>query len=96
VIGIDERYWRRLRSFSVPSKLCRAMSRALQGASSWQRLRAASNGCSRLPDIGGLSFRRLGLSKMQIVDAQVHAYERSHPGRPWVGHLPLERISGLR
>jgi predicted TIM-barrel fold metal-dependent hydrolase len=24
---------------------------------------------------------------MQIVDAQVHAYERNHPGRPWVGHL---------
>ena len=23
---------------------------------------------------------------MQIVDAQVHAYERNHPGRPWVGH----------
>jgi L-fuconolactonase len=25
--------------------------------------------------------------KMQIVDAQVHAYERNHPGRPWIGHL---------
>jgi L-fuconolactonase len=24
---------------------------------------------------------------MQIIDAQVHAYERNHPGRPWVGHL---------
>ncbi len=24
---------------------------------------------------------------MEIVDAQVHAYERNHPGRPWVGHL---------
>jgi L-fuconolactonase len=24
---------------------------------------------------------------MQIVDAQVHAYERNHPDRPWVGHL---------
>ena len=24
---------------------------------------------------------------MQIVDAQVHAYERDHPGRPWIGHL---------
>jgi len=24
---------------------------------------------------------------MQIVDAQVHAYERNHPGRPWIGHL---------
>jgi L-fuconolactonase len=24
---------------------------------------------------------------MQIVDAQVHAYERNHPGRPWIGKL---------
>jgi L-fuconolactonase len=24
---------------------------------------------------------------MQIIDAQVHAYEGNHPGRPWVGHL---------
>jgi L-fuconolactonase len=24
---------------------------------------------------------------VQIIDAQVHAYERNHPGRPWVGHL---------
>jgi hypothetical protein len=23
---------------------------------------------------------------MQIIDAQVHAYERNHPGRPWAGH----------
>jgi predicted TIM-barrel fold metal-dependent hydrolase len=29
---------------------------------------------------------------MLIIDSQVHAYERNHPGRPWVGHLhgPLE------
>jgi L-fuconolactonase len=24
---------------------------------------------------------------MQIIDAQVHAYERNYPRRPWVGHL---------
>ena len=24
---------------------------------------------------------------MAIIDAQVHAYERDHPGRPWVGTL---------
>ena len=24
---------------------------------------------------------------MPIIDAQVHAYERNHPGRPWVGFL---------
>jgi L-fuconolactonase len=24
---------------------------------------------------------------MATIDAQVHAYERNHPGRPWVGHL---------
>src|SRR5436309_1304426 len=24
---------------------------------------------------------------MPIIDAQVHAYERNHPGRPWVGTL---------
>jgi predicted TIM-barrel fold metal-dependent hydrolase len=24
---------------------------------------------------------------MLTIDAQVHAYERNHPGRPWVGHL---------
>src|ERR1700710_1109165 len=23
-----------------------------------------------------------------IIDAQVHAYERNHAGRPWVGHIP--------
>jgi L-fuconolactonase len=22
-----------------------------------------------------------------IIDVQVHAYERNHPGRPWIGHL---------
>lgn len=25
---------------------------------------------------------------MQIIDSQVHAYERDHPGRPWIGALP--------
>ncbi len=32
---------------------------------------------------------------MSIIDAQVHAYERDHPGRPWAGHLhgPAE-VSG--
>ena len=24
---------------------------------------------------------------MLTIDSQVHAYERNHPGRPWVGHL---------
>jgi L-fuconolactonase len=24
---------------------------------------------------------------MLIIDSQVHAYERNHPGRPWVGVL---------
>jgi L-fuconolactonase len=24
---------------------------------------------------------------MPIFDSQVHAYERNHPGRPWVGTL---------
>ena len=24
---------------------------------------------------------------MVIIDAQVHAYERDHPGRPWAAHL---------
>lgn len=24
---------------------------------------------------------------MAVIDVQVHAYERNHPGRPWVGHL---------
>lgn len=24
---------------------------------------------------------------MRTIDAQVHAYERNHPGRPWIGHL---------
>ena len=23
-----------------------------------------------------------------VIDAQVHAYERNHPGRPWIGVLP--------
>ncbi len=29
---------------------------------------------------------------MPILDAQVHAYERNHPGRPWIGtlHGPAE------
>ena len=25
---------------------------------------------------------------MPVIDVQVHAYERNHPGRPWTGHLP--------
>src|SRR5919109_4142982 len=29
----------------------------------------------------------LGGSVMLIIDAQVHAYERDHPGRPWAGVL---------
>jgi L-fuconolactonase len=29
----------------------------------------------------------LGGNPMAIIDVQVHAYERNHPGRPWVGHL---------
>jgi hypothetical protein len=24
---------------------------------------------------------------MPILDSQVHAYERNHPGRPWIGTL---------
>ena len=24
---------------------------------------------------------------MSVIDVQVHAYERNHPGRPWVGHI---------
>jgi L-fuconolactonase len=24
---------------------------------------------------------------MPVIDVQVHAYERNHPGRPWAGHL---------
>lgn len=24
---------------------------------------------------------------MRVIDVQVHAYERNHPGRPWAGHL---------
>ena len=34
---------------------------------------------------------------MAVIDVQVHAYERNHPGRPWAGHLygravPPERL----
>jgi L-fuconolactonase len=28
-----------------------------------------------------------GAEIMMTIDAQVHAYERNHPGRPWAGHL---------
>jgi predicted TIM-barrel fold metal-dependent hydrolase len=28
-----------------------------------------------------------GLKIMPILDSQVHAYERNHPGRPWIGTL---------
>src|SRR6187397_1627803 len=32
---------------------------------------------------------------MTIIDAQVHAYERNHPGRPWVGVLTgPEEVTG--
>ena len=27
------------------------------------------------------------MSDMPVIDAQVHAYERDHPGRPWLGFL---------
>src|SRR5262249_38800013 len=30
---------------------------------------------------------RVGGDVMVIIDAQVHAYERDHPGRPWAGVL---------
>ena len=33
----------------------------------------------------GLS--RTGSPQMPVIDSQVHAYERDHPGRPWVGVL---------
>jgi hypothetical protein len=26
---------------------------------------------------------------MPILDSQVHAYERNHPGRPWIGTLTI-------
>ena len=30
-----------------------------------------------------------------IIDSQVHAYERNHPGRPWIGVLTgPEEVSG--
>jgi L-fuconolactonase len=32
---------------------------------------------------------------MPIIDVQVHAYERNHPGRPWVGHIAgPEQVTG--
>jgi L-fuconolactonase len=32
---------------------------------------------------------------MPIIDVQVHAYERNHPGRPWAGHLAgPEHVTG--
>jgi L-fuconolactonase len=32
---------------------------------------------------------------MPIVDVQVHAYERNHPGRPWLGHIAgPEHVTG--
>jgi predicted TIM-barrel fold metal-dependent hydrolase len=32
---------------------------------------------------------------MPIIDVQVHAYERNHPGRPWVGHIAgPEHVTG--
>ena len=27
------------------------------------------------------------VASMLTIDAQVHPYERNHPGRPWIGHL---------
>jgi hypothetical protein len=40
--------------------------------------------------------RPLGEPNMQIIDAQVHAYERNHPGRPWIGHLQGAAIGNGR
>jgi predicted TIM-barrel fold metal-dependent hydrolase len=32
---------------------------------------------------------------MPIIDVQVHAYERNHPGRPWAGHIAgPEQVTG--
>src|SRR5205085_9850360 len=31
--------------------------------------------------------RAEGGDPVLTIDAQVHAYERNHPGRPWAGHL---------
>jgi predicted TIM-barrel fold metal-dependent hydrolase len=37
----------------------------------------------------------VGGDVMMIIDSQVHAYERNHPGRPWVGFLTgPEEVTG--
>jgi L-fuconolactonase len=32
--------------------------------------------------------RSVPSSEMPIIDAQIHAYEQNHPGRPWLARLP--------
>jgi L-fuconolactonase len=39
-------------------------------------------------DYGSRLCVERGLEVMATIDVQVHAYERDHPGRPWVDHLP--------
>src|SRR5215469_14033229 len=41
----------------------------------------------RSTQCGRQSHARWRDEVMAIIDVQVHAYERNHPGRPWVGHL---------
>ena len=58
--------------------------------------RGARSGAGRQARCGGGAGAGLGVrpndfcrvreSHMQTIDAQVHAYERNHPGRPWHGN----------
>src|ERR1041385_3931535 len=59
---------------------------------SCSRARGRPSACSA-PGRTGSASRRCSLGDnegkrpMAVMDVQVHAYERSHPGRPWVGTL---------
>src|SRR5438093_1478024 len=49
---------------------------------------AMGKDCSRAcEDIGLCRPFWTGAAIMMIIDSQVHAYERNHPGRPWAGFL---------
>ena len=44
-------------------------------------------GLKRRPPPRSVGATAMGVTNMPIIDAQVHAYERNHPGRPWAGVL---------
>src|ERR1019366_3958916 len=56
------------------------------GHAGW-RVRHDRDRCLATPADRGQTVPATREAPMRVIDVQVHAYERNHPGRPWVGVL---------